>query len=338
MQIPTADTNDAGDVDQMSKTGFSARAVAAISIAACLGLVLLPAAASAQGMPAPSWNVGDWWKYETYSTQFMWGSADSRYFCNQTSYYNITGEESIDINGTSYDCFVVRNTMVGSSQTYSSASESYINFTIDYLFYITRNNMSTAQYIYYYNSTIDSYYSGGGGHHVTLVWQYTVGTYYPPFDGMQYPVEVNETWNVSSTVHSVGYSTSQTDGGTPYTTHFDTWSPTSAQYRCDAAESVSVPAGSFDCHRLNQSSATGTSVTESFSYYSYDAGNSVRTWTQTWGSSGSASYVSNYTQELAGYSYTPVPIPEPGVLPLYAAMIAATAVATYVSHRRLHGR
>jgi hypothetical protein len=181
--------------------------------------------------------------------------------------------------------------------------------------------------ISYINSTTVTYYTTGDVH-TTRIWQYCVITYQPPFDSYQFPIYVGEKWNVTTTVHSIGYTTSQYDNNPPKTIPFDTYSTITYQYVCECTVFVGVPAGSFNTYRINQTYATAYSVTYTTTYYAPVAGNIAKMTIDQFGSQSGSSWTSHTVQELVAYSYTVVP--ELSLIPV----VAVGAAVMFLMGRR----
>ena len=220
----------------------------------------------------PVWSVGDEFQYvQTYYDTSMYSS----YSYESTSRVeNITTcttpEGTFDVYGLSSRSYSVwvGKPPYSSGYFYSNGSSYY-------------RTSDLAAVVSTYDSVGPTYYS----HSYTY--------YKPPKDTWDYPIEVNETWNVSTTYH---YVNSGVASGTPYHNEGDYTYDT--DYHSLSQTSIAVKGGNFSVFKIRSSTSPTTYM---IYYFDPNMGWSVRSETYTDGTLYSALEL-NYTTFVHGPS------------------------------------
>lgn len=226
------------------------RVAGLIAITLSLAFALSPEVL-AQGL----YTQGDHWVYDlsgTYGDATMTGSLN----------ISFAGMTTRSLSGQTYDVYDVRydstNTWSGSISGTSTAIEHM---------YVDVNSQDTI--IDEYNQSDSLTITSGGSPESYNGWTYNKTTYTPPGGSGKWPSSLykGETWTITYTetydeMSYDGSSITSTSG-----TLIDV-----ITYNVTDTESVTVPAGTFDCIVIQESTADSTYTR----WYSYKVGNDVK--------------------------------------------------------------
>ncbi len=253
----------------------------------------------AQGL----FTQGDFWLYDQSA---VYGSASVSGIMN-VSY---TGMSNRTVDGTAYVTYELQyNTSLMWSGTASGTTRSLETV------YVDQSSENTV--VDEYNESDDITFTSGGTISTVNGWTYNETVYNPPGGSGTWPssVQVGDTWTITYTVN---YTEVTFDGTSTNITMGSLVEPTT--YTVTGTESVSVPAGTFDCTVI-QISSPEYSYTR---WYSDKVGNDVKI------TSGSGLNDSS-TIVLRAYSYGATSNSQVSVLYVgIGAAIAAAAVIVVV--------
>gem|GEM_PF-3509721 len=216
-------------------------------------VLIIPSAessnAKAESAPMPTWNVGDMWNYS-----FSMNAGD----INGDINVSIVKLETITVNSNEYDVY-----NVSAHYEYSGTSLGMnVEGSTDIIDYYCRSDTSTVKEILTVNETYDY------GTDTYTYYNRTTTTYNPPEDSNQFPIEVGESWSVTTTAHInwyyelTGYPSQSGEGD----------SAISYDCACVKTESVCVFGTTYSTFVIN-TTREGTNHT---SYYSPDVRNTVK--------------------------------------------------------------
>jgi len=201
---------------------------------------------------APSWSVGNHWKYSSSA-----GPLD----------FVMTSETTISQNGTVYEVRLLTST---STIHYSATStDEGISVTvtsdtqIDTATYYIADTLATLKSETTTDCTVTSTVSGP--YVGTTTNQYTtvqVTAYDPPFNTYDFPIQIGETWTASSQV-----TTTSTSGGTTTTMN----STYCTNFTCAGREEITANEVKYDSFKIVSCSDNYTQ----YSYYCPEVGNFV---------------------------------------------------------------
>ena len=215
-------------------------------LAAAVGLLLI-AALAFTATPAraatnrPAWASGDFWVY-AYSSALIGTSISG------TLRMDVTGTESVLVNGSSYSTYHVAATLTilsGSVTVNLPATIWYSTDTLAIVKIVADVNLTFG------TVSANSHISISGNPPQIIHWPLTAGA----------------SWDSSTTVWDV---TTNSTGAVRYTQM-----PLATHFEVQTDASITVPAGTFTTSPLKETAAGSTSFV--INYWSPQAGNSVRT-------------------------------------------------------------
>src|SRR2546430_113861 len=215
-------------------------------LAPAVGLLLIAAlaftATSAQAATErPAWASGDFWVYE-------YSSALTGTKITGTLRMDVTGTESVNVNGSSYPTYHVAAvlTIPFGSFTLTLPADIWYN----------SNTLAIVKIVATVNLTIGTISENS---HVSISGN-------PP-QIIQWPLTAGASWDSSTTVWDV---TTNSTGAVRYAQM-----PLATHFEVQTDASITVPAGTFMTSPLKETAAGSTSYV--INYWSPQAGNSVRT-------------------------------------------------------------
>jgi len=216
---------------------ISARRAALICIVALLAASFLPV----QHVRAQAFAKGDVWVYSVTDT-----SPNMTLTGTTTTSYIGTG--SVSVNGTTFRVYII------DFNTSLEGNGSGINteFMVFDRAYYTVSTLDLLKDDYWSNLTQVNLSTGSV---VTSVHTHNVTTVFPPGGYGIWPSSLSggEAWNISYPSSS---TETRTDGGASSTT--SSFVNETLMYRYDGMETVTVPAGTFSCVVLNETSSEWT--------------------------------------------------------------------------------
>ena len=276
----------------------SARVVAsgvAILLLASFALIPLPASAA---MERPTWSRGDFWVYA-----FSSGATGTT--TNGTLRMDVTGTESVTVNGTSYSAYHVDAVLTipfGGSLVFTVPADIW--FSTDTLAIV---KLTAVVNLTLGTVSIDSTISVSGNPPQTIQWPLTAGA----------------SWSSSTVVW-----TSMTNAsGTTYlssslTTNFDVQADTT----------ITVPAGTFTTTPLKEADASSGSYT--VNYWSAQAGNWARVGEYDSGGQGQGGFNLTSYNYQGGSFFTAVVFGLPVWIWLALLIVIFTAIVGFFMVRR----
>lgn len=276
-------------------------------LAPVVGLLLIAAfaftaAPARAAMSRPAWAAGDFWVYD-------FSSGLSNVSTNGTLRMDVTGTESVSVNGSSYSTYHVAATLTFKFGSFTFTQPADIWYSQDTLAIVR------------IAATIDL--SIG-----SLILKSRVSIAGNPPQTIQWPLTAGVRWDSSTTVWT---ATTNSTGVTRYmsallSTHFEVQS--------DAT--ITVPAGIFTTSPLKQTTSGSTSFV--VNYWSPQAGNSVRT--ESHNSTGQSAGGYNLTsyRYQGGSFFTTVFVGLPVWIWLIVILLVLAAVVSIVVVRRRRPR
>jgi len=274
-----------------------ARIVASGIAVLLLSLALIPPPASA-AMNRPTWSRGDFWVYA-----FASGATGTT--TNGTMRMDVTGTESVTVNGTAYSAYHVDAVLTipfGGSLVFTVPADIW--FSTDTLAIV---KITAAVNLTLGTFTIDSTISVSGN---------------PP-QVIQWPLTAGASWSSSTTV----WTSATNASGTTYQS-----SSLTTAFSVQADATVSVPAGTFTTTPLRETEAGNGSYT--VNYWSAQVGNWARV--GEFNSSGQDEGGFNLTayNYQAGSFFTSVVIGLPVWIWLILIVVVLTAIVGIAAKRR----
>jgi hypothetical protein len=276
-------------------------------LAPVLGLVLIAAfafiaAPARAAMSRPAWAAGDFWVYD-------FSSGLSNVSTNGTLRMDVTGTESVSVNGSAYSTYHVAATLTFKFGSFTFTQPADIWYSQDTLAIVK------------IAATIDL--SIG-----SLILNSRVSIAGNPPQAIQWPLTAGARWDSSTTVWT---ATTNLTGVTRYmsallSTHFEVQS--------DAT--ITVPAGTFTTSPLKETASGSTSFV--VNYWSPQAGNSVRT--ESHNSTGQSAGGYNLTsyRYQGGSFFTTIFVGLPVWIWLIVIILVLAAVVSIVVVRRRRPR
>lgn len=212
-------------------------------------LIITPAESSnyvkAESAPMPTWNVGDMWNYS-----FSMNTGD----INGDINVSVVKLETITVNSNEYDVY-----NVSAHYEYSGTSLGMnVEGSMDIIDYYCRSNTSTVKEI----STVNENY----GYGTYIYYNHTATTYNPPEDLNQFPINVGESWSVTTTANIswyyefTGYPSQGDEGDSVIS------------YECTCVKTETLCGTTYNTFVINRTQE-GTNQTL---YYSPDVRNTVK--------------------------------------------------------------
>jgi hypothetical protein len=272
-------------------------------LAPVVGLLLIvafafTAAPARADMGRPAWASGDFWVYD-------FSSGLSNVSTNGTLRMDVTGTESVTVNGTSYPTYHVAAALTFKFGPFTFNQPADIWYSSDTLAIV---KIAASIDLSFGTIILKSHVSIAGNPPQTINWPLTAGA----------------QWDSSTTVWT---ATTNTTGVTRYMS-----APLSTHFAVQADATITVPAGTFTTSPVKQTSSGSTSFI--LNYWSPQAGNSVRT--ESHNSSGTSAGGYNLTsyRYQAGNFFTTVFVGLPVWIWLLVIVLVAAAVVVIVSVRR----
>jgi hypothetical protein len=263
---------------------------------AALAFTATPARAA---MTRPAWAAGDFWVY-AYSSALT-GTATSG-----TLRMDVTGTESVSVNGSSYPTYHVAATLTipFGSLTFTLPADIWYNSdTLAIVKIVADVNLSFGVV------SAKSHFSISGNPPQTINWPLTPGA----------------QWDSSTTVWAV---TTNSTGAVRYTS-----SPLSTHFEVQADASITVPAGTFTTSPLKETASGSTSFV--VNYWSPQAGNSARTESHNSTGQSAGSYNLTSYRYQGGSFFTTVFVGLPvWIWLLVIVLVLAAVVGVAVVRRR----
>ena len=229
----------------------------ALLLVGTLGLALQPAKAS---MDRPTWSAGNFWEYAVFAGSGVPSG-------NVTFRMDVTGTDSVTLNGTAYPCYHVKSDFklpIGGGLTFEVFPEIW--FSVDTLAIVK----------------ISAVIPPIGN----LTTQTTVVIAGSPPETIQWPLTAGASWGPSSTV----VWTSSTNATRT------TWSHTtlSRTFQVQSDATITVPVGTFTTTPLKETNASGSYT---MNFWSAQVGN----WARVGSYNSSGGNTQNFN--LTSYSY-----------------------------------
>lgn len=284
-------------------------------IATTVGLVVLGTAfcqCATAALPAPSWSVGDWWKYDLESKGWN-GTGYMTDYVHTTLYYNITETGTKNVGGTDFTVFVAEIEYSGTWWHDSGSGPSGGPIEGGGSELTNVSDYATVQFVDWSNSTGTDFY-----------WNnYSMLNYTPSNVVLKYPVNVGDDWAPQYTASGIYYD-NMSMGPDTYNKVSVDYSPS---YHCEKQETV----GTYDCYLTNRQNDDGTQdMIEAADF----AGNFVRSSENlNWFGIGA---VQNMT--LLGGHYNGHDLPAAPLVPQFAVIlmpIAGLAAVFIIARRRI---
>jgi hypothetical protein len=213
----------------------------------------------------PAWHINDKWVYKGYTYDPNMVNYE------QTTIYEILATTTVTVNGTDYDVFEVNYT--------DALAYTYDGGTYTYNYYC-----STTGTYYYRQSDIavvswqtcsDAYTvtSSGTTHTVT----YSEGYYTPPEDAYEFPINLDESWNVTFNYTYSYHGYSESSAGTTPFSGGGNYAYTS-YCSCTSEDEVDTEAGTFTAYKIEMYQDSGYGVSHTTIFWSSNAGNYVKSY------------------------------------------------------------
>jgi hypothetical protein len=272
-------------------------------LAPAVGLLLIvafafTAAPARAAMSRPAWAAGDFWVY-AYSSALTGAST------NGTLRMDVTGTESVNVNGSSYPTYHVAATLTikFGSLTFTQPADIWYN----------SDTLAIVKIV----ATVDLSFGS-----VSLKSKVSISG--NPPQTIQWPLTAAAQWDSSTTVWSV---TTNSTGAVRYTS-----APLRTHFEVQADASITVPAGTFTTSPVKETSAGSTAFV--INYWSPQAGNSVRT--ESHNSTGQSAGGYNLTsyRYQGGSFFTTVFVGLPVWIWLLVIVLILAAVVGIVAVRR----
>lgn len=269
--------------------------VVGLLLIAALALTATPARAA---MDKPAWAAGDFWVY-AYSSALT-GTATSG-----TLRMNVTGSESVTVNGSAYPTYHVAATL--------TIPFGSLTFTLPADIWYSSNTLAIVKIVATINLTFGTVSANS---HISISGN-------PP-QVIQWPLTAGAKWDSSTVVWAV---TTNSTGAVRYTS-----SPLTTSFEVQTDASITVPAGTFTTSPLKETTMGSTSYV--INYWSPQAGNSVRT--ESHNSSGQSAGGYNLTsyRYQAGSLFTTVFVGLPVWIWLILVVLILAAVVGVILVRR----
>jgi hypothetical protein len=197
-----------------------------------IGCLILPVSSSpasaADTAELPKWSVGDYWIYE--------GSAS---YVHMNMSFNVTGEDTVTVNGQKYEVFTVKMHVQYRALWFSG--------TLDDTTHFRKSDYAEVQ---------SAEYDPGDEELTTTVYD-------PPKKDLDFPLMLDKEWN-----QTVTEQVERIEGG--MTTKYNT--TTTTYYEVDDIEWVNISLGSFKCFRVH---VMEVGEDDNYNYFSERVGNYV---------------------------------------------------------------
>ena len=264
-------------------------------LVAAMALTAAPAQAA---MDKPAWAAGDFWVY-------AYSSAVTGTRITGTLRMDVTGTESVTVNGSSYPTYHVAAvlTIPFGSLTFTLPADIWYSSTT-----LAMVKLSATVNLTFGSVSANSHISISGN---------------PP-QIIQWPLSAGATWDSSTTVWAV---TTNSTGAVQYTSM-----PLNTHFEVQTDASITVPAGTFTTTPIKETAAGSTSFV--INYWSPQAGNTARTESHNGSGQSAGSYNLTSYRYQAGSFFTTVFIGLPVWIWLIVVVLILAAVVGVVVMRR----
>jgi hypothetical protein len=268
-----------------------------------IGLLLI-AALAFTAAPAraatdkPSWAAGDFWVY-AYSSALT-GTAVSG-----TLRMDVTGSESVMVNGSSYPTYHVAATL--------TIPFGSLTFTLPADIWYSSSTLAIVKIVATVNLTFGTVSANS---HISISGN-------PP-QIIQWPLTAGATWDSSTTVWAV---TTNATGSVRYSS-----SPLTTHFEVQTDATITVPAGTFTTSPLKETTVGSSSFI--INYWSPQAGNTARTESHNGTGQSAGSYNLTSYRYQGGSLFTTVFIGLPFWIWLILVVLVVAAVVGVVVLRR----
>ena len=273
-------------------------------LAPAVGLLLI-AALAFTATPAraatdrPAWASGDFWVYE-YSSALT-GTKTSG-----TLRMDVTGTESVNVNGSSYPTYHVAAVL--------TIPFGSLTFTLPATIWYSTDTLAIVKIVADVNLTFGTVSANS---HIAISGN-------PP-QIIHWPLTAGASWDSSTTVWDV---TTNSTGAVRYAQM-----PLATHFEVQTDASITVPAGTFTTSPLKETAAGSTSYV--INYWSPQAGNSVRTESHNSSGQSPGSYNLTSYRYQGGSFFTTIFVGLPvWIWLLLLVLIIAAVVGVVVVRRR----
>jgi hypothetical protein len=265
-----------------------------------IAALVFTASPARAAMDRPAWASGDFWVY-SYSSGLTGATI------NGTLRMDVTGTESVNVNGSSYPTYHVTAvlTIPFGSFTFSLPADIWYN----------SNTLAIVKIVATVNLTFG-----------TISENSRISISGDPPQIIQWPLTAGASWDSSTTVWQV---TTNSTGAVRYTQV-----PLTTHFEVQTDASITVPAGTFTTTPLKETAAGSTSFV--VNYWSPQAGNSVRTESHNGSGQSAGGYNLTSYRYQAGSFFTTVFVGLPVWIWLILAVLILAAVIgiSFVRRRR----
>jgi len=264
-------------------------------LVAAMAFTAAPARAA---MDKPAWAAGDFWVY-------AYSSALTGPTITGTLRMDVTGTESVTVNGSSYPTYHVAAVL--------TIPFGSLTFTLPAEIWYSSTTLAIVKIVATVNLTFGS---------VSANSRISISGNPPQI--IQWPLSAGATWDSSTTVWAV---TTNSTGAVTYTSM-----PLNTHFEVQTDASITVPAGTFTTTPIKETAAGSTSFV--INYWSPQAGNSARTESHNSSGQSAGSYNLTSYRYQAGSFFTTVFIGLPVWIWLIVAVLVLAAVTGVVVMRR----
>jgi hypothetical protein len=211
------------------------RRIVSLFVGLMVMLLAMPAVVSAE-ITVPEFETGDRWTYEVTMEE------DGMEF-NGDWTFKVQGEKTV-VGHEVYDLSLDGEGTV--TMEIPSLGTATMDFTVDGYHYVRISDLATVAE----NMTLEMSTSFFGLE--ISIRMFFEMTYDPPLNDFGFPLDVAKEWTSASSVTTTSTFAMTMGGNTTSETNTDTSSQTSG-FKCESKESTSVPAGTFESYKINQS-------------------------------------------------------------------------------------